>query len=150
MRRDLVAVVTLAVLAAAIASACAIPATGCALTIADAPGAVVGAPLPADAEIIVEPDDVDPTGGSVPANEQGPTVLIKFRPAGAEALAAHTAANVGNQIAVAVNGQVVAVPAITSTIEDGEMLITGGMLDEGFVERFHGCVPTELLPAPSI
>ena len=134
------------VLPAVLSVACTIPATGCALTIAAAPDAVVGGPLPPDAEIIVGPDEVDATGGSVPANEFGPTVLIKLRPAGAEALAAYTAANVGEFMAIAVDGQVVSVPVINVAIDDGQMLVTGTIEDQGFVERFRGCVPTELMP----
>jgi hypothetical protein len=31
-------------------------------------------------------------------------------------------------------------------IDDGQMLVTGTIEDQGFVERVRGCVPTELMP----
>jgi hypothetical protein len=144
--RPLLAAIAAVVLPAVLSGACTVPALGCSLEIADAPTAVVGGPLPPEAEIIVGPDGVDPTGGSVPANELGPTVLIKLRPAGAEALAVYTAANVGEFMAIAVDGQVVALPVITSAIEGGEMLLSAQIGDDTFVERFRGCVPTEVMP----
>ena len=133
------------VVAGLLGAGCSLPTAPCDLVIAAVDSPEVQQ-IPADAEILATAADVDPTGwrASDPGIGGG-AVELRLRPAAAERLAAHTAANLGGFLAIAVNDVVVSTPAIASPIEDGAMTISGGG-DDDVVAAFGPCLPIELQP----
>lgn len=125
-----------------------VPSAACDLVIVPAGGPELDH-VPADVEPIVSAADLDPLGWRIVPDDGsglGDQVAFRLRPEGAERLAAFTRANIGGWIGIAIDGAVVAVPMVQAPIEDGDVAISGASDDEGFVERFRSCLPTELLP----
>ena len=54
-----------------------------------------------------------------------PALIIKFKSRCAKTLASFTGANVGKQIAIAANGQVISTPRISEPIRGGQIIIEG-------------------------
>ena len=100
-----------------------------------------GDPLPAGLPVIAGPGDVDPGATTILVDVGGPTTVhLKLRGDAVARLGAHTTAHVGESMAIAVNGRVVAVPMIRAAIEGGEMQIVSGSTDAVDVgEAFAGC-----------
>ena len=133
------------VLAGLSGAGCTLPSAPCDIVIAGVADPDVRQ-LPPDADVLATTADVDPAGwrASDPGVGGG-AVELRLRPAAAGRLAAHTAANVGGFLAVAINDVVVSTPVITSPIQDGAMTITGGG-DDDIVSAFGPCLPLEIQP----
>jgi preprotein translocase subunit SecD len=101
-----------------------------------------GDPLPAKRDVIAAPGDFDPTRSKIRTDPSGANVLdLQLRGDGVPRLAAHTAAHVGEQIAIVINGEIIAVPIVESSIPTGEISITPATIDNvEFAKRFEGCV----------
>lgn len=101
-----------------------------------------GDPVPAEPDVIAAPGDFDPSGSAITTDPGGANVLdLRLRGDAVPRFAAHTAAHVGEQIAIVVNGEVVAIPIIESSIANGEISITPATTDnDAFAKRFEGCV----------
>ena len=100
-----------------------------------------GGPLPADAQVLAGPDDFDPTATAIVADAIGkPAVNVELRGDAIARVRAYTTDHVGEYMAIAINGVVVAVPVIQAPIPDGSIQITAG-IDEGdeLASRFAGC-----------
>lgn len=107
------------------------------------PGSTLAAgdPLPAGLAVIAAPGDVDLGATSILVDVGGPTTMhLKLRGDGIARLAGHTASHVGEPMAVAINGRVVAVPVIQDAIQGGGMEIQSAAGDEvDLGEAFAGC-----------
>jgi preprotein translocase subunit SecD len=126
-------------------TACTLPSAPCDLVIAAIDDPDVRE-IPADAQILATAEDIDPAGwrASDPGVGGG-AVDLRLRPAAAERLAAHTTANAGAILAIAVDDVVVSTPVVTSPIMDGALTITGGV-DDDIVAAFAPCLPIEIRP----
>ncbi len=134
------------VVAVAVGAGCTLPGGGCDLTIAavDDPGIEA---LPADAEVLVRPADVDPNGWVLTEDpDVGLVAELRLRPDAAERFAQHTRDHLGGFIALDVDGVVVAVPSIESPIEDGQLQVSFANADDGAREAIQSCLPVELAP----
>jgi preprotein translocase subunit SecD len=101
-----------------------------------------GDPLPAEPQVIAGPGDFDAIGSSIRTDPgEGVSLDLRLRGAAIERFAGHTAAHVGEPMAIVINGEVVAVPFIQSPIPAGEMSVIPATDDsEAFSDRFAGCV----------
>lgn len=135
--------------ATAVGAGCTLPGGGCDLTIGaidDGEDIELDA-LPADAEILVRPADVDPSGWVLTEDpDAGLVAELRLRPAAAERFAQHTRDHIGDFIALEVDGVVVAVPTINAPIEDGQLQVSFANADDGTREAIQSCLPVELVP----
>lgn len=103
-----------------------------------------GDPLPAEPhQIIAGPGDFDVLRSSIrqtlPAGDV--SLDLQLRGAAIGRVAGHTKAHLGEPMALLINGEVVAVPIIQSSIPDGAISVTPDTADaDAFVQRFRGCV----------
>jgi hypothetical protein len=137
------------IVASAIGAACTLPGGGCDVTIAaiDDGEDIEIETLPADAEVLVRPGDVDPNGWMLTEDpDVGLVAELRLRPAAAERFAQHTRDHIGDFIALEVDGVVVAVPSILSPIEDGRLQVSFPDADDGAREAIQACLPVELAP----
>lgn len=128
---------------------CSLPPSGCNLSIGaieDPSDVKVGDTVPADARVLVSPEDIDPLGGAVMSDESGPSIVIRLRPDGASRIAAHTRTHVGDALVVSIAGNVISVPLVSAPIEDGAIQLSGPSNDAGWLARFAGCVPAVIIP----
>jgi hypothetical protein len=100
-----------------------------------------GDPLPAGLPVIAAPGDFDSSATTILADVNGPTTVnLNLRGDAIDRLGAHTAGHVGEPMAIAVNGRVVAVPMIQGAIQGGEIQVTSGAADAVNVgDAFAGC-----------
>ena len=133
------------VVAGLLTGGCTLPSGPCDLVIAAVDDPDVRQ-IPPDAKVLVTAGDIDPAGwrASDPGVGGG-AVELRLRPEAAGRLAAHTTANVGGFLAVAIDDVVVATPVINAPIEDGAMTISGGGEDD-IVTAFAPCLPIEIRP----
>ena len=131
---------------------CTMPSPGCDLTIAVLDDNVppldpADITVPADAEILVRPGDVDPDGWALTEDANGgPQVELLLRPEAAERFAQHTRDHIGGSIALVVNGVVVSAPVVNSPIEDGRLQISFAGEDPQIADGLRSCLPVELRP----
>ena len=68
-------------------------------------------------------------------------MIIKATGDGAARLADYTGTHVGDALAIAINGTVVAVPVINDPIMNGDLAISPASATQGeFAKQFAGCV----------
>ena len=137
------------VVATAVGAGCTLPGRGCDLTIAaiDNGADVELDALPADAEVLVRPADVDPNGWVLTEDpDAGLVAELRLRPDAAERFAQHTRVHIGDFIALEVDGVVVAVPSIITPIEDGQLQVSFATADDGARQAIQSCLPVELAP----
>ena len=137
--------------ATGVVAGCTLPGGGCDLTIAaiDAGEDIEIETLPVDAEILVRPGDVDPDGWVLTEDPAvGLVAEVRLRPDAAARFAQHTRDHVGDSIALAVDGVVVAVPSINAPIEDGQLQVSfaDADTDDATREALQSCLPVELAP----
>jgi preprotein translocase subunit SecD len=125
-----------------VACSAVLPEPGCSLTVAavgdDPP--VVGDPLPQGLPVIAGPDEIDLSATSLSIGDLGPELTIGLRGPAIDRLAQHTAGHIGQSLAIANGGTVVAVPFINASIEGGSMVISPASVDAGvFEDRLAGC-----------
>jgi len=131
------------VILAASTAGCSVLAGPCDVTIAgikdtDIDG--VGKPLPDDAVILARPADIDPAAGHVLGEVDGvANVVLQLRPEAAARLKTHTTANVGHYLAIAVGGEVVAVPGIMAAIDNGDLQLSGAPDGPSIAVPLAGC-----------
>ena len=101
-----------------------------------------GDPVPPDPQVIAGPGEFDAIGSSIKTDPTGAVSLdLRLRGAAVERLASHTATHVGEPMAIAINGEVVGVPLIQSSIPAGEISVVPATSDgAAFAKRFAGCV----------
>ena len=101
-----------------------------------------GDPVPADTQVLAAPGDFDTTRSGIVTDADGANTLrLQLRGAAVARVAGHTAAHLGEQVALVINGEVVAVPIVESPIPAGEISIIPATIDNAtFPERFAGCV----------
>ena len=101
-----------------------------------------GDPVPPEPQVIAGPAEFDAIGNSIKTDPNGGVSLeLRLRGAAIERLAAHTAAHLGEPMAIVINGEVVAVPFIQSSIPAGEISVAPATSDgAAFAKRFAGCV----------
>jgi hypothetical protein len=115
----------------------------CDVTLAGLPAGVIineTDPLPANVVFLAGPADFDPEGTKVEQTADGFTFTLALRGDAVGRMAAHTAAHVGDQLAVGVNGQTVMVPMINEAVADGNLQISPGGADVDLDPRLAGCV----------
>jgi hypothetical protein len=119
-----------------------LPEQGCALTVAavgDVPP-VVGEPLPPGLLVIAGPDEIDLSATGLSIGDLGPELTIGLQGPAMDRLALHTAGHIGQSLAIAHGGTVVAVPFINAPIEGGSMVVTPASADaSAFEDRLAGC-----------
>jgi len=145
MRPWLLAVPLTIVLSGLLGAGCAALPLPCDISIVALPpdsALTAGEALPANLPVIAGPDDFDPTGTSIIADVNGgAAVNLELQGPAIARVAAHTAGHIGEFMAIAINGTVISVPMIESTLPDGKMQITsGGLPGADFAEQFAGCV----------
>ena len=101
-----------------------------------------GDPVPADSQVLAAPGDFDTTRSGIVTDAGGANALdLQLRGAAVARVAGHTAAHLGEQIAIVINGDIVAVPIVESPIPDGNISMIPATIDNAtFPERFAGCV----------
>jgi len=101
-----------------------------------------GEALPPGSRLIATPDDFDTTATTIGDHPTGViAVTVHLRGPAVAEFAAHTAAHVGDFIAILLNGDVMTVPMIAEPIADGRIELSGGALDgQRFADRFAVCV----------
>jgi len=100
-----------------------------------------GAPIPAETEPLIVPEDVDWSMSQVDRGDFGqPVLMLALTPAGTARMAEFTRSNVGSYMGIALNGTVVVVPLINSAIEGGLIQIESSTNDEAFFAPFASCV----------
>jgi preprotein translocase subunit SecD len=102
----------------------------------------VGEPLPADTQVLAGPAEFDPAATAVVDDANGnPAVDLELRGDAIPRVGAYTADHIGERMAMAINGVVVAVPVIQAAMPDGSIQISAGF-DEGdeLASKFSGCV----------
>jgi len=101
-----------------------------------------GDPLPAGAQVLARPDDFDRSAVAIVSDDAGnPAVSFELRGDAIARVAAHTAGHLGELMAIAINGNVVAVPVIQSPLLDGEIQISSGNQEgDDLAAKFAGCV----------
>jgi hypothetical protein len=138
------AVVVSASVVLATASCSAVPVVArCDVTLVGLPAGVLIAetdPLPANVIFLAGPVDFDPEGTRLEQSADGFTFTLKLRGDAVGRMAAHTAAHVGDQLALGVNGQTVMVPTINEPVADGIVQISPGGIDVDVDPRLAGCV----------
>jgi hypothetical protein len=142
MRWLALVIVTAATLATASCSTLPVVAR-CDVTLAGLPAGVVineTDPLPANVVFLAGPADFDPEGTKVEQTADGFTFTLALRGDAVGRMAAHTAAHVGDQLAVGVNGQTVMVPMINEAVADGIVQVSPGGADVDLDPRLAGCV----------
>ncbi len=145
MRRLLGAIIVAATVAGLIGCSSVTLPLPCDLTIVALPADSTlqpGDPLPAGALVLVGPDDFDRTTIAIVDDDSGnPAVSFELRGDAIARVAAHTAGHVGEPMAIAINGDVVAVPFIQSPLLDGKIQISSGIQDgDDLAAKFAGCV----------
>ena len=137
--------VVVASAALAMASCSVLPTVGrCDVTLFGLPaGTFIDAtdPLPADAVVLAVPADFDPDATNLERFENSFRLTLRLRGDAVGRVAAHTAGNPGDQVAIAINGHVVLVPIVREPILDGAIEIFPGGLDpDGFEQQFAACM----------
>ena len=111
-------------------------------------GSVLLAPgdgLPPNAERILDADDFDTTRATLGTTDLGTEVQLQLHPAAADRFRQFTAANLGESIAISLNGAVVTAPIIEGEIPDGALSVT---LEPGSTanDAFARCITGRALP----
>ncbi len=117
----------------------------CDVTIAAVPfdtSLAEGDALPESVTVVVAPADIDRTATAIETDQSGQIqVVVKVMGDGAARLADYTGTHVGEGLAVAINGTVVAVPIINNAIMNGDLAISPASATQGeFAKQFAGCV----------
>lgn len=101
-----------------------------------------GDPLPTDPQILAGGSDFDTTRSSITKDADGVNVLnLQLQGAAVGRFAGHTEAHFGEQVAIIINSEVVAVPVVQSSIPTGQLSIIPGAIDNAeFAQRFAGCI----------
>jgi hypothetical protein len=105
-----------------------------------------GDALPPDAELLLDPGDFDPSLASIGPTDSGTEVRLQLQPAASERFRQFTAANVGQSIAVSLNGDVVSTPLIQSEIPDGALTLTLPPDQRVASDAFARCITRRALP----
>jgi hypothetical protein len=130
-------------LAGLLGTACGAVPLPCDIAIAALPpgsAVEVGDPLPENVVLLARPADFDRGATSIRADTTGETAVeLTLRGAAIAGLGGHTAGHIGESMAIAINGTVVAVPVIQGQIPDGKLQITGALGGEDLGQRFAGC-----------
>lgn len=145
MRSAFALVLIMAVAMLASVACSAIPVIGrCDVTLTGLPPGTLIAetdPLPAGAVVLAVPADFDPDATNLERFEDSFRLTLRLRGDAVGRVAAHTAGNLGDQVAIAINGQVVLVPIVQEPILDGVIEVFPGGLDpDGFEHQFAACV----------
>ena len=101
-----------------------------------------GDPLPDGSLAIAGPDDFDRTAIEIaPDSNNQPALNLELKGDAIARVGAHTAGHLGEFMAIAINGTIVAIPMIQGQIPDGKLQITGGGAgDIDLAQEFAGCV----------
>jgi preprotein translocase subunit SecD len=100
-----------------------------------------GDPLPDRSLVLAGPDDFDRTAMEIAPDANNEVALnLELRGDAIARVGAHTAGHLGEFMAIAINGTVVAIPMIQGQILDGKLQITGGQGGADLAQRFAGCV----------
>ncbi len=101
-----------------------------------------GDPLPPGSRVLAAPDDFDRTAFTMGRDSMDhPAVNLELRGDAIGRVGAHSAGHLGEFLAIAINGSVVAVPIIQAPIPDGKLQVTSGAPDgDQLTTRFAGCV----------
>ncbi len=144
MRLRSVAVALLVALAGLLGAGCAALPLPCNITIAAVPpnsDLEAGDSLPADLPVLASPGDFDASATAILADVNGSAAIdLELQGPAIARIAAHTAGHIGESMAIAINGTVIAVAIIQSPLPDGKVQITSGAIgDNDLAERFAGC-----------
>ncbi len=101
-----------------------------------------GDALPESVTVVVAPAQIDRSATAIETDQSGQIqVIIKATGDGAARLADYTGTHVGEALAIAINGTVVAVPVVNDAIMNGDLAISPATATQGeFVKQFAGCV----------
>ena len=105
-----------------------------------------GDALPADAELILNAGDFDPSLATIGPTDAGTEVRLQLQPAATDRFRQFTAANVGESIAITLNGDVVSTPQIQSEIPDGALSVTLPPDQQVASDAFARCITRRALP----
>lgn len=108
-------------------------------------GPVVGEPLPKDEPALfgwegIESAVLDTT------QQQLPAVTVTLKPAAKSAFADYTAAHAGEYFAILVDGRVASLPVINEPIAGGQVMISGGGIEDGAFARLAAILVGGMLP----
>lgn len=105
------------------------------------PDLLPGQPLPPDLRVIVTRADIDGRKLAWAIDDQGTRSMhIVLQGAAVDRFAAETAGHVGENLAIAIDGTVVAVPTILSAIDGGEIEISGSPTNQAIDTLFPRCI----------
>ena len=100
-----------------------------------------GDPLPDRSLVLAAPGDFDRTAIEIAPDANNELALnLELRGDAIARMGAHTAGHLGEFMAIAINGTVVAIPMIQGPIPDGKLQITGGQGAADLAQQFAGCV----------
>jgi preprotein translocase subunit SecD len=105
-----------------------------------------GETLPSDAELLVNAGDFDASLATIGPTDSGTEVRLQLQPGAAERFRQFTAANIGESIAITLNGDVVSTPLIQSEIPDGALSITLPPDQQVASDAFARCITRRALP----
>lgn len=100
-----------------------------------------------DGSVILTGKDVSKASAYIDSQTGKPTIGLEFNEAGKTAFAAATKANIGKQIKITMDGQVLTDPTVQSAITDGQATITGSSSLED-AQRVAGIINAGALPVP--
>jgi preprotein translocase subunit SecD len=92
---------------------------------------LIGGEPPTGIEPIVGPDDFVDAATATDADAGGPTLTLTLSDAGGAALQTWTAAHVQQNLALVVDGLVIAMPVINEPITDGSIVLSFGSINGG-------------------
>jgi preprotein translocase subunit SecD len=105
-----------------------------------------GDTLPSDAELLLNASDFDPSLATIGPTDSGTEVRLQLQPAATERFRQFTKANVGESIAISLNGDVVSTPQIQGEIPDGAMSLTLPPDRQVASDAFARCITRRTLP----
>ncbi|MEA2577631.1 MAG: hypothetical protein QOD78_1219 [Chloroflexota bacterium] len=139
-----VAIVAVAVVWSLIGCSSLAPALPCEIAIVALPAdttMIPGDALPPGSQVLIAPDDFDRAATSIGRDSMNnPAVNLELRGDAVGRFGAHTAGHMGDRMAIAINGNVIAIPVIQAAISDGKMQIIGEPDGTDLVQQFAGCV----------
>jgi preprotein translocase subunit SecD len=106
-----------------------------------------GEALPSDAELLLNAGDFDTSLATIGPTDSGIEVRLHLQPSATERFREFTAANIGESIAISLNGDVVSTPQIQAEIPDGALSLTLPPDQQVASDAFARCITRRALPS---
>ena len=108
-------------------------------------GPVVGEPLPKDEPALFGWEGIESAVFDT-TQQQLPAITVTLKPAAKSAFADYTAAHAGEYFAILVDGRVASLPVINEPIAGGQVMISGGGIEDGTFARLAAILVGGILP----